>query len=72
VSARAYVTLTDEGRWTLVRGGPSGPLLEAARLAGVELRWGRSDHAWLVRSDRVADLVAAGELRHLIVVRGAS
>jgi hypothetical protein len=68
----AFITITTEGEWSLLRGGPAEPLQQAARLAGVELRWGRSDHAWIVRTDQVADVVAAGELLHLVVVRRAS
>jgi hypothetical protein len=69
----AFVTIESDGpNWSLIRGGPAAPLLEAARLAGVELRWGHSDRAWLVRTDAVADLIAAGEHLHLLTVRTAS
>jgi hypothetical protein len=70
---RAFITVHPDGpRWSLIRGGPAEPLQAAARLAGVELRWSRTDRAWLVPNDRVPDLIAAGQLARLVTVRAAS
>jgi hypothetical protein len=68
-NTRAFVTVQEEGRWALIRGGPARPLLEPSRIAGVELRWARTDRAWLCPTDRVADVVAAGEAFRLVTVR---
>lgn len=74
VTARAFVSIEPHPHrdgYELVTGGPSEPLLVAAGIAGVMCRWDRAAHGWAVRTEHLADLVAAGEHARLIYVRSA-